>query len=180
VSDDTPVLHLTRRGLSTVSDAPVSPSTSHQRSFGDDQDTLALEDDEDQDMPADARDESPLRHTGKRKHQVMDASSAGDDDAQQTPVKATKINRNAGRPRASDYEDLAKEFILLAATVYRCLLSTENAFPDLATEANMVKEAWGSVINEMSGTPLALTPDIAKIVSVLFFKGPLLKFYVLR
>jgi hypothetical protein len=100
----------------------------------------------------------------------MDASSAGEGDAQQTPIKATKTNRNAGRPRASDYEDLAKEFILLAATVYRCLLSMENAFPDLATEANMVKEAWGSVMNESSGTPLVLTPDIAKIVSELFLQ----------
>ena len=33
----------------------------------------------------------------------------------------------------------------------------------------MVKEAWGAVINEASGTPLALTPDIAKIVSDLLF-----------
>ena len=54
---------------------------------------------------------------------------------------------------------------MLAATVYHCLLSTKDAFPDLTTEADMVKEAWASVINEITGTPLALTPDIAKIVS---------------
>ena len=38
-------------------------------------------------------------------------------------------------------------------------------FPDLATEAEMVKTAWGRVNSETGLTPLHLTPDIAKIVS---------------
>ena len=49
--------------------------------------------------------------------------------------------------------------------VYRCLLSTEDMFPNLATEAEMVKTAWGQVNRETGLTPLRLTPDIAKIVS---------------
>jgi hypothetical protein len=129
----------------------------------DDQDENTLEDDEEQ--PA---------HQHKRKHQDLRSSNSSDSDTEDTPIKANKINRNAGRPRASDYDDLAKELILLAATVYRCILSTTDAFPDLATEANMVREAWTSVINEMTGAPLALTPDIAKIVSDTLLLGAIL------
>jgi hypothetical protein len=101
----------------------------------------------------------------KRKHRDLETSSSSDCEANHGYEKAQKINGKAGRPRAGDYDDLAKELILQAATVYRCLLSTEDAFPDLAAEAEMVKTAWGQVNNEIGLTPLRLTPDIAKIVS---------------
>ena len=78
------------------------------------------------------------------------------------PTMATRRPRRS-ITRLADYEDLAKELILQAATVYHCLLSTEDAFPDLATEAEMVKTAWGWVNRETGLTPLRLTPDIAKI-----------------
>ena len=73
-----------------------------------------------------------------------------------------------------DYDDLAKDLILQAATVYRCLLTTEDAFPDLAAEAKMVKTAWGNVNGETGLTPLRLTPDIAKMVSVSLLYGAIL------
>ena len=38
----------------------------------------------------------------------------------------------------------------------------------------MVKEAWATVINETSGLPLALTPDIVKIVSDKLLLGDIL------
>jgi hypothetical protein len=60
---------------------------------------------------------------------------------------------------------VAKEVILQAATIYRCLLSTENGFPELVAETALVKLAWENA-NKDSGMPsLAQTPDIAKIVS---------------
>ena len=80
-------------------------------------------------------------------------------------VKAQKINEKSGRPKARDYDDAAKEVILQAATFYRCLLSTENGFPELAVETEMVKLAWENTNKESGMPPLALTPDIAKIVS---------------
>jgi Domain of unknown function (DUF6532) len=101
----------------------------------------------------------------KRKHQDFETSSSSDCEDNHGSEKAQKINGKAGRPRAGDYDDLAKELILQAATVYRCLLSTEDAFPDLAAEAEMVKTAWRQVNHEIGLTPLRLTPDIAKIVS---------------
>ena len=101
----------------------------------------------------------------KQKHQDLETSSSSNCEVNNGHKKAQKINNKAGRPQAGDYEDLAKELILQAATVYHCLLSTEDVFPDLATEAEMVKTAWGQVNREIGLTPLRLTPDIAKIVS---------------
>jgi hypothetical protein len=60
---------------------------------------------------------------------------------------------------------VAKEIILQAATIYRCLLSTENGFPELAIEIELVKLAWEDANEESGVPPLALTPEIAKIVS---------------
>ena len=105
----------------------------------------------------------PVQH--KRKHQALEDSSSSDSEDNDGHAKAQKVSTKAGRPRATDYDDLSKELILQAATVYRCLLSTEDAFPDLAPETEMVKEAW-AIVNEETGlVPLRLMPDIAKIVS---------------
>jgi hypothetical protein len=83
--------------------------------------------------------------------------------------KAQKINETSGRPKARDYDDVAKEIILQAATIYRCLLSTNNGFPELVAETALVKLAWENA-NKESGIPsLALTPDIAKIVSNVYY-----------
>jgi Domain of unknown function (DUF6532) len=137
----------------------------------DDEDDNPLEDDED--GPPTPHEDSPtVQH--KRKHQDLETSNSSDCEADDRHEKAQKIYNKAGRPRAGDYEDLAKELILQAATIYRCLLSTEDAFPDLAAEAEMVKTAWGRVNHETGLTPLRLTPDIAKIVSDYLLLGVML------
>lgn len=92
-------------------------------------------------------------------------SDDSDCETEEVAHKAHKINEKSGRPKARDYDDVAKEIILQAATIYHCLLSTENGFPELAVETELVKVAWEDT-NKASGMPtLALTPDIAKIVS---------------
>ena len=122
---------------------------------------------------ATSHDAPAVQH--KQKHQdIEDCSSSSDSEDDKGPVKAQKITSKAGRPRAADYDDLAKELILQAATVYRCLLSTENAFPDLTPEAEMVKVAWALVNQETGLVPLGLTLDIAKIVSVICVLGAIL------
>jgi Domain of unknown function (DUF6532) len=125
------------------------------------------------DLQPTSHDDSPaVQH--KRKHPDLETSSSSDCEADNCHVKAQKINSKAGRPRAGDYDDLAKDLILQAATVYRCLLSTEDAFPDLAPEAEMVKTAWAHVNHETGLAPLRLTPDIAKIVSRCLLLGAIL------
>ena len=62
-SDNMPVLQVAHQRFSTVSEAAVSASTSAQRSTPDEE-PLTLDDDasEDQDLPADAREDSPVQH----------------------------------------------------------------------------------------------------------------------
>ena len=55
--------------------------------------------------------------------------------------------------------------ILQAATIYCCLLSTENGFPELALETELVKLAWEDAYKKSGMPTLALTPDITEIVS---------------
>ena len=98
-----------------------------------------------QDSQQHSQENSPgVQHKRKRD----ESSSSLDGGADNGHVKAKKIHRNTGRPRAADYEDLAKDLILQAAMVYRCLLSTQDAFPDLTSEAEIVKTAWAHVNNE--------------------------------
>jgi hypothetical protein len=62
----------------------------------------------------DSQPSSPSIQTQrKRRHSSLDSI-----EAQDSHVKAQKINEHTGRPRASDYEDVAKDMILHTATVY--------------------------------------------------------------
>jgi hypothetical protein len=104
---------------------------------------------------------SPSIQPGEKRPRSDDS----DCETEESVHKAHKVNDKSSRPKAHDYDDVAKEVILQAATIYRCLLSTENGFPELAVETELVKLAWEDA-NKGSGMPtLALTPDIAKIVS---------------
>ncbi|KAJ7672357.1 hypothetical protein DFH06DRAFT_964581, partial [Mycena polygramma] len=68
------------------------------------------------------------------------------------------------RPRAKDLDDTMREYAVLAMDVYRCYLSTEQAFPDSATENAMVRRAWHEACEEM-GEGMTLTPPVAKLIS---------------
>jgi hypothetical protein len=74
--------------------------------------------------------------------------------------KALKINEKSSRPKAGDYDDVTKEVILLAATAYRCLLSTNNGFPELAAETELIKLAWINANKESGMRPFKMTLGI--------------------
>ena len=85
-------------------------------------------------------------------------------------AKAQKVSEGGGRPKASDYDEVSKEVILRATAVYRCLVSTRNAFPTPSEEADMIKTAWNRANEETSQqVPIALTPAIAKVVSAILY-----------
>jgi hypothetical protein len=167
----------------SLSDADEDP---HEENGLDDREENGLEDDEETgfnaltpaaspSLPVDSQHTSRKNSPGvQHKRKRDETSSSSDGGADNGHVKAQKINSNAGRPRAADYEDLAKDLILQAAMVYRCLLSTQDAFPDLASEAEMVKTAWAHVNNENGFPSLTLTPSIAKIVSTHLLLGAIL------
>lgn len=81
-------------------------------------------------------------------------------------VKAQKVTEGGGRPKASDYDEVAKQVILTATGVYRCLISTMNAFPTPSEEASMIRDAWDRAnVETAQEVPIALSPIIAKVVS---------------
>jgi hypothetical protein len=95
-----------------------------------------------------------------------------DDEVIEVPAaKAQKINTNAGRPKAADYDDVAKELILSAANTYRALLVSQGAFPTSSEELELVKGAWKRVNDNSEMSPMALTPDIVRIVSRFLFQS---------
>jgi hypothetical protein len=103
----------------------------------------------------------------KREHDDIADSSLSDDEGvfEVHGAKAQKISQNAGRPKAADYEVAAREVILSAANTYRALLVTQGAFPTSSEELELVKKAWKKVNDESEMNPIALTPDIVRIVS---------------
>jgi hypothetical protein len=101
----------------------------------------------------------------KRSREEVENDSDIEVDSDVRVVKAQKINNNSGRPKAADYDDASREIILKAASHYRVLISTREAFPDSATEIRMVKEAWMLANKDSDLPPIAISPDISKIVS---------------
>ena len=77
----------------------------------------------------------------------------------------TKILRTSsgGRPKAADYDDSLKALILSAISYYRANLSSLCAFPDIATEAEMLTQVWKFTCAQLE-TTASLTPQIAKLV----------------
>jgi hypothetical protein len=110
----------------------------------------------------------------RRGTSTLSSDGPGDDDEITTEVfdetevfvvKAQKISKNAGRPKAADYEETARDIILAAANTYRALLASHGAFPDSSKESALIKKAWKLVNAESGMKPMVLSPDIVRIVS---------------
>lgn len=69
----------------------------------------------------------------------------------------------------ADYDDVTRELILSAANTYHALLVYQGAFPTSLEELELVKRAWKRVNDDSEKNLMALTPDIVRIVSNLFF-----------
>jgi hypothetical protein len=117
-----------------------------------------------------ARSDSPLPHVIQTKRQHDAISELDEDEVIEVHVsKAPKINKTAGRPKAADYDLVAKEVILSAANTYRALLASQGAFPTSSEELELVKRSWKRVNDDSKLTPMTLTPDIVRIVSNFLF-----------
>ena len=51
------------------------------------------------------------------------------------------------------------------ANIYRALLATQGGFPTSSEELELVKRSWKRALDEIEMNPIALTPDIVRIVS---------------
>jgi hypothetical protein len=126
-----------------------------------------------------AQSDSPLPHVIQTKCQHDAISESDDDEVIEVHIaKAPKFNKTAGRPKAADYDLVAKEVILSAANTYRALLASQGAFPTSLEELELVKRSWKRVNDDSKLTPMTLTPDIVRIVSNFLFRN-LTLFFIL-
>ncbi|KAJ7728306.1 hypothetical protein B0H14DRAFT_541095 [Mycena olivaceomarginata] len=80
------------------------------------------------------------------------------------PSQAQKLNDHQGRARAKDYDSMTQEIVSTAVTYFRCLLATEDAFPDHTSETHLLTLAW-TMARQEHKLAMDMTPDIAKLIT---------------
>ncbi|KAG1831210.1 hypothetical protein DFJ58DRAFT_671426, partial [Suillus subalutaceus] len=79
-----------------------------------------------------------------------------------------KIKKNSDgshqRVKASDFDDVSKDVLVTATSIFRCLIVTQAPFPDtIAVETMLAKEAWHEVC-EIKGISVKLMPSAVKML----------------
>lgn len=85
-------------------------------------------------------------------------------------VPKVKKNSDGSRQRvkASDFDNISKEILTTACSIFRCLIVTRAPFPDsVAVETNLAKEAWHEAC-KIKDIDVKITPLAVKMVSNLF------------
>ncbi|KAJ7728991.1 hypothetical protein B0H14DRAFT_3718746 [Mycena olivaceomarginata] len=80
------------------------------------------------------------------------------------PSQAQKLNDHQGCARAKDYDSMTQEIVSTAVTYFRCLLATEDAFPDHTSETHLLTLAW-TMARQEHKLAMDMTPDIAKLIT---------------
>ncbi|KAG2749317.1 hypothetical protein P692DRAFT_20778595 [Suillus brevipes Sb2] len=66
--------------------------------------------------------------------------------------------------KASDFDEISKEILITACSVYRCLITTQAPFPDsVAAETKLAKEAWHEAC-QLKGVDVKLTPSAVNML----------------
>ncbi|KAF8183355.1 hypothetical protein K438DRAFT_1975214 [Mycena galopus ATCC 62051] len=78
--------------------------------------------------------------------------------------QAQKVNDHQGRARAKDYDSTTQEIVATAIMYFRCLLATEDTFPDHTSESHLLTLAWAMAHDEHK-IAMDLAPDIAKLIT---------------
>jgi len=108
--------------------------------------------------------------TARKRYWSTNSDTESSEELNTVFVKAQKITNNAGRPKASDYNDVSREVILKASSIYRSLISTASPFPTSNEELSHVRTAWDRANHDTAQPiPIGMTPIIGKIVSLLYF-----------
>jgi hypothetical protein len=76
-----------------------------------------------------------------------------------------KKELNSSHLKVSDFDDISKEVLITAVSIFWCLLITHAPFPDtIAVEMKLTKEAWNKLC-KIKGANIKLTPSAMKMVS---------------
>jgi hypothetical protein len=74
------------------------------------------------------------------------------------------IDGSGQRLKASDFDDITKEILATAVSIFRCLIVTQAPFPDsVFIETKLAKQAWHEACNT-KGINVRLTPALMKMV----------------
>ncbi|KAG1892026.1 hypothetical protein F4604DRAFT_1672141 [Suillus subluteus] len=94
------------------------------------------------------------------KHQLEDS------EVLNTDTKFKKgPNGTCQRLKASDFDDITKDLLTTAMSIYRCLVVTRAPFPEtLIIETKLAKDAWREASN-MAELTIQLTPSLVKMMT---------------
>ncbi|KAI6014327.1 hypothetical protein EDC04DRAFT_2904168 [Pisolithus marmoratus] len=84
-------------------------------------------------------------------------------DLDPTVVKAQKLTKNEGHPRARDYDDITQEFMATVIREYRACLCVQVPMPDHTQESSLLNASWARAF-QVTGVNLACTLQLAKLV----------------
>lgn len=89
-----------------------------------------------------------------------------EDVDEETKPKIIKDSKGARRGlRAGDFDDITKDVLTMATSIYRCLVVTQEPFPEtLIVETQLAKHAWRGA-SDAAGLTVQLTPSLVKMVS---------------
>ncbi|KAG1838539.1 hypothetical protein DFJ58DRAFT_917166 [Suillus subalutaceus] len=156
----TPPTVLARKPTSKIHMKPQKASTNDSDSEGssDSNDSNNYVDSMDQDdieNESDCRaDNTPDDHD---EHKLEDSE-----------VLDTDMNFNKGphqRLKASDFDQVTKDLLTSATSIYRCLVVTRAPFPEtLIIETKLAKDAWREACN-MAELTIQLTPSLVKMMT---------------
>ncbi|KAG1732916.1 uncharacterized protein EDB91DRAFT_1151042 [Suillus paluster] len=74
-------------------------------------------------------------------------------------------NGTRQRLKASDFDDITKDLLTTAMSIYRCLVVTRAPFPEtLIVETKLAKDAWREASN-MAELTIQLTPSLVKMMT---------------
>lgn len=83
-------------------------------------------------------------------------------------------NGTRQRLKASDFDDITKDLLTTATSIYRCLVVTRAPFPEtLIVEMKLAKDAWHEASN-MAELTIQLTPSLVKMVCLMSTSLPYL------
>jgi hypothetical protein len=94
------------------------------------------------------------------------------DDMSYEDTVVLKVKKDADglhrHVKASDFDEISKEILITACSVYRCLIITQAPFLDsVAAETKLAKEAWCEAC-QLKGVDIKLTPSVVNMVSTVF------------
>ncbi|KAG2112915.1 hypothetical protein BD769DRAFT_1391754 [Suillus cothurnatus] len=107
------------------------------------------------DCDSESQPEAQVDHT--------DEGDNNDITEELSPIKK-KIDGSRQRMKASDFNDISKEILVMATSIFRCLIVTQAPFPDnVAVETKLAKTAWHEAC-QIKGINIKLTPSGVKML----------------